>query len=190
VGFSYKVFIIRDKLKKTITDINNEHLGQKNISGNLRISIQESSGGLGIIAENMLSVKNKTNIQKDSVMQTADSVEGIVNHIHYLEGAVDIQAETIAQSSGLIEQMVGGINEVRAVVRRADETTENLSKSSDASHKMLKILTEEIKSMRNGIKTMDSMFAEVTDMQASLYLPKPNLPFLRQAYKVVQSLAA
>lgn len=85
----------------------------------------------------MLSVKNKTNIQKDSVTQTADSVEGIVNHIHYLEGAVDIQAETIAQSSGLIEQMVGGINEVRAVVRRADETTENLSKSSDASHKML-----------------------------------------------------
>ncbi|MDR1903321.1 MAG: Cache 3/Cache 2 fusion domain-containing protein, partial [Treponema sp.] len=34
---------IRDELQKTLTDINNEHLGQKNISGNLHVSIRESS---------------------------------------------------------------------------------------------------------------------------------------------------
>ncbi|MDR2021313.1 MAG: Cache 3/Cache 2 fusion domain-containing protein, partial [Treponema sp.] len=76
---------IRDELKKTLTDINNEHLGQKNVSGNLHISIRESSDGLGVIARNMESVQNKTDTQMESVVQTADSVEGIIKHIRSLE---------------------------------------------------------------------------------------------------------
>jgi methyl-accepting chemotaxis protein len=136
--------IIRDELKKTLTDINNEHLGQKNVSGNLHISIRESSDGLGIIASNMESVQNKTDAQMDSVEHTADSVEGIIRHIHSLENAVDVQADTISRSSESIERMVGDIDSVRAVVRQAHETTGNLSKSSDAGRKMLNNLTDEL----------------------------------------------
>jgi methyl-accepting chemotaxis protein len=135
---------IRDELKKTMADINNEHLGQKNVSGNLHISIRESSDGLGVIASNMESVQNKTDIQMESVVQTAESVEGIIKHIRSLENAVDIQADTISHSSESIEQMVGDIDSVRTVVRRAHETTGNLSKSSGAGRKMLTNLTEEL----------------------------------------------
>jgi methyl-accepting chemotaxis protein len=136
--------IIRDELKKTLSDINNEHLGQKNVSGNLHISIRESSDGLGVIARNMESVQNKTDVQMDSVEQTANSVEGIIKHIHSLESAVDVQADTISRSSESIEQMVGDIDSVRAVVRQAHETTGTLSKSSEAGRKMLNNLTEEL----------------------------------------------
>jgi methyl-accepting chemotaxis protein len=135
---------IRDALKKTLTDINNEHLGQKNVSGNLHISIRESSDGLGVIARNMESVQNKTNAQMSSVVQTADSVEGIIKHIRSLDNAVDIQAETISRSSESIEQMVGDIDSVRKVVHQAHETTGNLSKSSEAGRKMLNNLIEEL----------------------------------------------
>jgi methyl-accepting chemotaxis protein len=135
---------IRDELKKTITDINNEHLGQKNVSGNLHISIRESSDGLGVIAHNMESVQNKTDIQMESVVQTADSVEGIIKHIRSLESAVDVQADTISRSSESIEQMVGDIDSVRTVVHQAHETTGNLSRSSEAGRKMLNNLTEEL----------------------------------------------
>jgi methyl-accepting chemotaxis protein len=135
---------IRDKLQKTITDINNEHLGQKNVSGNLHISIRESSDGLGVIARNMESVQNKTDVQMDSVVQTAESVEGIITHIHSLENAVDIQAETISRSSKSIEQMVGDIDSVRSVVYQARETTGTLSKSSETGRKMLGNLTDEL----------------------------------------------
>jgi methyl-accepting chemotaxis protein len=135
---------IREALKKTITDINNEHLGQKNVSGNLHISIRESSDGLGVISRNMDSVQNKTNAQMGSVVQTADSVEGIIRHIHSLDNAVDVQAETISRSSESIEQMVGDIDSVRTVVREAHETTGNLGKSSEAGRKMLNNLTEEL----------------------------------------------
>jgi methyl-accepting chemotaxis protein len=135
---------IRDELKATITDINNEHQGQKNVSGNLHVSIRESSDGLGVIARNMESVQNKTDVQMESVVQTADSVEGIIKHIRSLENAVEIQGETISRSSKSIEQVVGDIDSVRAVVRQAHESTGNLSQSSEAGRKMLNNLTEEL----------------------------------------------
>ncbi|MDR2629341.1 MAG: methyl-accepting chemotaxis protein [Spirochaetaceae bacterium] len=135
---------IRDELKKTITDISNEHLGQKNISGNLHVSIKDSSDGLDIITRNMDTVQGKTDIQMDSVLQTASSVEGIIGHIHSLDNAVDIQGNTIARSSDSIEQMVRDIDAVRTVVHQAHDTTENLSKSSDAGRKMLNKLSEEL----------------------------------------------
>jgi methyl-accepting chemotaxis protein len=90
---------IRDELKKTITDIHNEHMGQKNVSGNLHLSIRESSDGLAVISRSMDSVQNKTNTQMESVVQTADSVEGIIGHIRSLDNAVEVQADTISLSS-------------------------------------------------------------------------------------------
>ncbi|MDR2662284.1 MAG: methyl-accepting chemotaxis protein [Treponema sp.] len=135
---------IRDELKKTLTDINNEHMGQKNISGNLHLSIQESSDGLAVIARNMESVQDKTDAQMDSVMQTAESVEGIIKHIRSLEHAVDVQAETISRSSESIERMVEDIGSVRSVVHHARESTGSLSKSSEEGRKLLNNLTGEL----------------------------------------------
>jgi methyl-accepting chemotaxis protein len=137
-------YTIRDELKKTITDINNEHLGQKNISGNLHVSIRESSDGLGVITSNMDSVQGKTDVQLQSVLRTAESVEGIIKHIHSLEDAVEIQAGTISKSSESIERMVKDIGSVRSVVHNAHETTGRLGASSEAGRKMLANLTEEL----------------------------------------------
>ncbi|MDR1899806.1 MAG: methyl-accepting chemotaxis protein [Treponema sp.] len=135
---------IREELQKTLTGINNEHLGQKNISGNLQVSIRESSGGLDIITRNMDSVQNKAGIQLKSVVQTSDSVEGIISHIRSLDNAVETQSRNIDQSSESIEQMVQDINSVRQVVSRAHEATSKLSKASGAGQAMLKNLTEEL----------------------------------------------
>ncbi|MDR1949587.1 MAG: methyl-accepting chemotaxis protein [Spirochaetaceae bacterium] len=145
IGDTQRAFYtIRDELQKTITDINNEHLGQKNISGNLHISIRESSDGLEIITRNMDSVRGKTDGQMNSVINTAESVEGIIKHIRSLEKTVDIQGDTISRSSETIEQMVKNIDSIRSVVRQAHETTGTLSKSSEAGRKMLHNLTEEL----------------------------------------------
>jgi methyl-accepting chemotaxis protein len=135
---------IRERLRKTITDINNEHLGQKNISGNLHVSIRESSDGLDVISRNMDSVQAKTDIQMRSVIQTSESVEGIVKHISSLDEAVETQGRNIDQSSESIEQMVKDIDSVRQVVGRAHETTAKLSRASEAGQTMLKNLSDEL----------------------------------------------
>jgi methyl-accepting chemotaxis protein len=138
-------YTIRDELKKTITDINNEHLGQKNISGNLHISIKDSSDGLDVITRNMDSVQGKTDTQMESVIRTSESVEEIIRHIHSLDEAVDIQAGAISRSSDSIEQMVQDVDSVRRVVQGAHETTGRLGLSSEAGRKSLSNLTEELK---------------------------------------------
>jgi methyl-accepting chemotaxis protein len=135
---------IRQELKRALADINNEHLGQKNISGNLHLSIRDSSDGLRVITRNMESVQSKTDAQMGSVSQTSDSVEGIIKHIRSLENAVEVQADTIARSSQSIEQMVGDIDSVKAVVYQAHETTGALGSSSEAGRKMLANLAEEL----------------------------------------------
>jgi methyl-accepting chemotaxis protein len=137
-------YTIREKLEKTLADISNEHLGQKNISGNLHVSIRESSDGLGVISRNMDSVQGKTDVQLQSVIRTSESVEGIINHIHSLENAVTTQADTISRSSKSIEQMVKDIGSVRSVVHNAHDTTGRLGASSEAGRKMLTNLTEEL----------------------------------------------
>jgi HAMP domain-containing protein len=98
----------REELKKTLASINNEHLGQKNISENLRFSIRDSSEGLNIITRNMDSVQNKTDSQLGSVAQTSDSVVRIIEHIRSLEKAVEVQAGAIARSSESIDKIGGG----------------------------------------------------------------------------------
>ncbi|MDR0730920.1 MAG: methyl-accepting chemotaxis protein [Treponema sp.] len=136
--------VIRESLRKTMADINNRHLGQVNISKNLHESIRVSSDGIGIINANMDSVQERAGSQIASVGQTADSVEGIIRHIKFLEDAVKVQDENIARSSALIEQMVKDIDAVRAVVEKAGDITGELSKSSDAGRKTLSSLTEEL----------------------------------------------
>jgi methyl-accepting chemotaxis protein len=135
---------IRERLQKTITDITNEQMSQKNISLNLKTSIQDSSGSLEVIRQNMDTVQNKADVQVESVKQTAESVEGIINHIRFLDEAVETQGYHINQSSESIERMVEDIESVRKVVGQVQEITSRLSGASETGQRMLKKLNEEL----------------------------------------------
>ncbi|MDR3200698.1 MAG: methyl-accepting chemotaxis protein [Spirochaetales bacterium] len=135
---------IREALRKTIADINNEHKGQLNISKNLNDSIIQSSDGLGVITSNMDSMQKNSDDQMSSVGKTADSVEEIVRSIRSLEDAVETQATGISRSAETIEQMVRDIDSVRTVMHTANKTTEDLNSSSEQGRKMLNNLTEEL----------------------------------------------
>jgi methyl-accepting chemotaxis protein len=136
--------VIRKTLSKTIAGINNKQLGQLNISRNLHDSIKKSSDGLGVINNNIVTVKEKTGAQIDSVNKTAESIDEIIRHIGSLENAVEVQGDSISRSSESIEQMVRGIDAVRDVVNRAGNTTGELSKKSETGQKMLSGLSAEL----------------------------------------------
>ncbi|MDR1893890.1 MAG: methyl-accepting chemotaxis protein [Spirochaetales bacterium] len=135
---------IKEELQKTILEINNEHLGQKNISGNLRASILDSSSGLNVITRHMDTVENKAELQMKEVTQTSESIEGIIKHIQSLDTAAESQGNNIDQSSSSIEQMVKDLDSVRTEVRRVHETTSRLGAASEAGQTMLQNLTAEL----------------------------------------------
>ena len=139
------LYAIRDTLRQTMGEINDEQLGkQLNISRNLNKIINKSNEELHTIIEGMEVLVNKSEGENISVQQTSKSVDDIVANIGTLNKAVKSQSESINSSSILIEQMVTGIREVKNAVQEANEITEELGESSKSSKRTLEQLTKEI----------------------------------------------
>ncbi|MDR1219814.1 MAG: methyl-accepting chemotaxis protein [Treponema sp.] len=139
------LFTIRNNLQKKLEAMDVEIIAQhQNISGNLKEVIKKSADELGVIAGSVKLVEENTGVQVQSVNQTANAVDDIVQHINALENAVESQTLNSAKSSEVIEKMVEDIDSVRSIVLNAHETTGKLSKSSGEGRKMLSELTEEL----------------------------------------------
>jgi len=139
------LYSIRDTLRQTMGEINDEQLGkQLNISLNLNKIINKSNEELSTIIEGMELLVRKSEDENTSVKKTADSVDNIINNIDTLNEAVESQSESINSSSGLIEQMVEGIHDIKNTVQQVNNITKNLGDSSKNSKKTLELLTKEI----------------------------------------------
>ncbi|MDR2634091.1 MAG: methyl-accepting chemotaxis protein [Treponema sp.] len=135
---------IRDSLHKAIDSLQSHLLKMTNTGKALHTIVNQSSEALEVINGSMQTVQTKADSQLQSVQQTAASVENIIASIQSLNQAVQTQTEHISQSSAAIEQMVANIGSIRSVATRAGETTAVLSTSSEAGHKLLSRLSEEL----------------------------------------------
>jgi methyl-accepting chemotaxis protein len=137
--------VIRDNMQRKVADMNSELVEkQLNIANNLREAIRSSSDGLGVIINNMDTVRQKTGTQVSSANKASQTVEEIVRNINILDDAVETQGLNISRSSQSIEQMVQDSESVRSIVRGANRTTKKLGESSKACRKMLTQLTGEL----------------------------------------------
>ena len=142
------LYEIRDTLRQTMGEINDEQLGkQLNISRNLNKIINQSNNELGTIIDGMKVLVNKSGEEGESVRKTARSVNDISVNIESLNKAVDIQSDSINSSSKLIEQMVDEIRSIKNLVEQANKITLTLGESSKNSKKTLEQLTKEITSL-------------------------------------------
>ena len=162
------LYAIRDTLRQTMGEINDEQLGkQLNISRNLNKIINKSNEELITIINGMEVLVNKSEEENESVRKTARSVDDIIITITTLNKAVESQAESIASSSKLIEQMVEEIHSIKNTVQDANQITIQLGESSKNSKKTLEQLTKEITSLsersialENANKTISGIAAQ------------------------------
>jgi methyl-accepting chemotaxis protein len=139
------LYAIRDTLRQTMGEINDEKLGkQLNISKNLNQIIEQSSEELRTISAGMDLLESKIREENEFVQETSISVTDISGSIETFKRAVDSQMESIASSSELIEQMVRDIHDIQAMVRKAQDITETLGESSKGGKKTLEQLTEDM----------------------------------------------
>ena len=142
------LYAIRDTLRQTMGEINDEQLGkQLNISRNLNRIINRSTEELTTISGGLDVLETKSREENESVRETAGSVADIIGSIDALNRAVESQSESIASSSELIEQMVNGIRDIQATVHEANEITETLGESSKSGRKTLEQLTADLSRM-------------------------------------------
>ena len=142
------LYAIRDTLRQTMGEINDEQLGkQLNISRNLNRIITQSNEELYTINEGVDVLESKSKQEIESVRKTIDSVANIILNIESLNKSVESQSESIASSSDLIEQMVKGIRDIQVTVNEANQITETLGESSKSGRKTLEQLSEEMARM-------------------------------------------
>ncbi|GHU29333.1 hypothetical protein FACS1894172_00220 [Spirochaetia bacterium] len=141
----HALFTIRDNLQKKMFSISNEQLAkQLNISHSLNNAIKDSSEGLILISSSIESVKQKAEVQRDSVKQTFISVEGIAGRIRSLELTVEAQDTHLGRSGDSISHLVTDIDSVRSITGQAQINAEHLSDASKAGRKKLELLSESL----------------------------------------------
>jgi len=162
------LYAIRDTLRQTMGEINDEQLGkQLNISRNLNKIINQSNEELHTIIEGMDMLVSKSDEENDSVQKTTKSVDGIIINIDKLTKSIESQSGSITSSSRLIEQMVEGIHNIRNTIQEANQITITLGEASKNSKRTLEQLTKDITSLtersialENANKTISGIAAQ------------------------------
>ena len=161
------LYAIRDTLRQTMGEINDEQLGkQLNISRNLNKIINQSNEELKTIIDGMEVLVNKSAGENESVHKTSKSVDGIIVNIDALNKAVESQSGSITSSSKLIEQMVEGIRNIKDTVYAANKITENLGESSKGSKKTLEMLTKDITNLAERSIALDNANKTISGIAA------------------------
>jgi methyl-accepting chemotaxis protein len=156
---------IRDSLKRGIDDIQQGHLAETlAASKQLNEVIAESSDELEVITGNMDTMHSKTDAQRNSVFQTAQSIRDIIHAIGALDQAVLTQAAQIAYSSSAIEQMIGNIKVIRSEVAGARKTTSALEHYSSTGHALFRNLSEEVQRLQEQSATLQAANKTIADI--------------------------
>ncbi|MHC6203020.1 methyl-accepting chemotaxis protein [Breznakiellaceae bacterium SP9] len=156
---------IRDSLRKGIDDIHQDHLLKTSESSRrLNTVVIESFDAIDMLSTNMNTMDAKFTSQIQSVQSAAESATDIFKQVGSFEQTVLTQADSIAKSSATIEQMVAKIGSIRSVVAGTTKTTNILSKSSEAGHKMLLKLTEELKNIEEQSITLQNANKTIADI--------------------------
>ena len=161
------LYAIRDTLRQTMGEINDEKLGkQLNISKNLNKIINQSNEELRTIINGINLLANKSGEEKDSVQKTSKSVDDISKNIEALSKAVESQSENINSSSQMIEQMVDGINSIKDTVQKANYITITLGESSKKTKKTLEQLTKDISNLTERSVALEKANKTISDIAA------------------------
>jgi len=161
------LYAIRDTLRQTMGEINDEQLGkQLNISLNLNKIINQSNEELGTIIEGMKVLVLKSEEENESVHKTSKSVDAIIVNINALNNAVESQSDSINSSSNLIEQMVEGIRNVKNIVEDVNRITITLGDSSKGSKKTLEQLTKDINNLTERSEALDNANKTISGIAA------------------------
>ncbi|MCL1837098.1 MAG: methyl-accepting chemotaxis protein [Treponema sp.] len=162
----HALLTIRDSLRSNISDLEQHAAKANENSGRLNSVVTDSFSAIEKMTGNMNEMDDKAKSQMGSVGIASDAAMEIYQYNDSFERTVQTQSDTIAQSSQIIEQVVKGIDSIRHVVEGTSKTTDTLGKSSEAGHKMLSKLSEELKHIEEQSATLQNANKTIADIAA------------------------
>ncbi len=94
------------------------------------------------INANIAEVKDQSQRQANSVIETSKNAEAIIQSIAELNSSIETQAENVARSSASIEEMVANISSVSQNLGRSDILIQTLSEATEEGKEIILNSTE------------------------------------------------
>jgi len=89
-------------------------------------------------------VLDKTQIQRESVLNSSKTINWIINHIKNLEESIEKQTSSMSQASSAVEQMVGNISSIGSVSEKMASQFKTVGASADEGLRIQKLSGERI----------------------------------------------
>ncbi|MCL2800654.1 MAG: methyl-accepting chemotaxis protein [Treponema sp.] len=142
----YSMIESETALRNEVEETNQKHLSVT-LDKNKRLNevVVESFDEIDKIRIHINAMEAKVQSQMKSMRGASSSAHEIYMHVDSFQKKVHTQAESIVQSSKAIELMVSNVDSVHSIAQKTRKTADTLMHSSEAGHRMLLRLTEDIK---------------------------------------------
>jgi hemerythrin-like metal-binding protein len=134
-----------EQLKQLIITIENEGESLDDVGFDLSSHMEETAGAVAEISASIDAIKDRTEIQAESVDQTNSAMEQITANIAGLNDQVVVQSDSVSQSSSAIEQMLANIDSVARICQMNMENVEHLAEASGIGRSGLEEVAADIK---------------------------------------------
>jgi methyl-accepting chemotaxis protein len=142
----YSMIDAEASLRKEMDETSTKHISEtREHNKMLNDVVLESFSAIENIRKHIDEVETKVHDQVRSMKDASGSAYDIYAQVGSFQEKVNSQASSIDKSSKAIEEMVSHVDAVRLIAQKTKKTAETLMKSSEAGHKMLINLSEDIK---------------------------------------------
>jgi methyl-accepting chemotaxis protein len=122
-------------LAKSMIDLKTAQKKLSALGEELRKSAGDSAGAVVQISANVERIREKTQSQAGSVVESSSAVEQIAKNIESLENLTSEQAASVSEASASIEEMVGNIGSVTTSINKMADQFGALLTAADEGRK-------------------------------------------------------
>jgi len=145
--FSQNLLVSVDDLKAAQSQL-------KTVGEELSTNAKSSALAVQGISRDVDSVREKSQLQRQSVAESSSAVEQIAKNIESLDGLIGSQGASITQASSAIEEMVGNVSAVTTSIQKMAEEFGGLSAAAQEGQATLAASSERIKQISSRSKAL------------------------------------
>lgn len=146
-----------DNLSNSIREIQSTSDYNIQIKESLMMSFNESLNSIGLINSNVGELTGFSEVLNDTVNHSETEVLDIINHIKELQELLKLEYKMVESSSNAINKILGTINEISAIVRVNQLTTNQLVELSEVGEQKILNTNKTIESINDSLENIKGM---------------------------------
>ena len=153
-----------EKISTLVGSIKKESQVMDSVASDLSVNMNETTGAVQKIDENVILIKNQIGVQKTDVAQTSEMMKRISENIEMLSSNIGEQSLSVSQGSSAIEEMVANIRSVTNILDKnalsVKELTDSAEKGRDVVRKTVE-LTDRIFEDSDGLLEASNVITNI-----------------------------